>query len=425
MGSGTTAGATLNYPIERLTIAENCAPVLQAAKFFDRWNNGVLTDNRARIYHEDARTVLKLSPKKYDVIISEPSNPWMVGVASVFTREFYQIAASRLKPGGIVAQWFHSYEMDDRNVNVVLRTFGTVFPYMEIWDAGIGDIVMLGSQQPWRSNVEVYRRALESEGPREGLESIGLATPEAILARRMASQRTAFAIAGPGPMQEDPFPFLEYAAPRTFYLRLYTQRLQRFDERTWQMSLAPDEVNNELAKLDPSALQSLFGARYGSINSELARYLGGLLAQHAGRGTAQPVIIDNRAMPCSLQGTNKHFGVFTPPSAATNLFTRQLAASEYGLLSNATNQLAAIDTIQSVLNSLSGYRLESPDWSPAYYTDLAVKASLRASRPGQARAILLRGLQLEPDSDGLQYLARILAREGVLQASDISQAGIK
>ncbi len=123
MGSGITAGATLNYPIDRLTVAENCAPVLRAAELFTRWNNGVLTNSRAHFYHEDARTVLKLSSQKYDVIISEPSNPWMVGVASVFTREFYQIAASRLKPGGIMTQWFHTYEMDDANVDVVLRTF--------------------------------------------------------------------------------------------------------------------------------------------------------------------------------------------------------------------------------------------------------------------------------------------------------------
>ena len=168
MGSGMTAGATLNYPIEHLTVAENCAPVLRAAKLFDRWNNGVLTNSRARIYHEDARTVLKLSPQQYDVIISEPSNPWMVGVASVFTREFYQMAASRLKPGGIMAQWFHNYEMDDRNVNVVLRTFGSVFPNMEIWDVDFGDIVILGSERPWESNPKVYGRAFELEAAAQG-----------------------------------------------------------------------------------------------------------------------------------------------------------------------------------------------------------------------------------------------------------------
>ncbi len=160
MGSGITAGATLNYPIDHLTVAENCAPVLEAAKLFAPWNNGVLTNSRSRIYHEDARTVLKLCPKQYDVIISEPSNPWMIGVASVFTREFYQLAASRLKPGGVMAQWFHNYEMDDRNVNVVLRTFGSVFPNMEIWDVDFGDIVILGSGQPWQSDTDVYHGGL-------------------------------------------------------------------------------------------------------------------------------------------------------------------------------------------------------------------------------------------------------------------------
>ncbi len=85
MGSGMTAGSALGYPIEHLTVAENCGPVLRAVKLFARWNNGVLTNSRVRIYREDARTVLKLSPQKYDVIISEPSNPWMAGVASVFT----------------------------------------------------------------------------------------------------------------------------------------------------------------------------------------------------------------------------------------------------------------------------------------------------------------------------------------------------
>ena len=425
MGSGITAGATLKYPIEHLTVAENCAPVLRAARLFEPWNNGVLTNSRARIYHEDARTVLKLSPKQYDVIISEPSNPWMAGVASVFTREFYELAASRLKPGGIMAQWFHNYEMDDRNVSVVLRTFGTVFSNMEIWDVDFGDIVILGSDRAWRSGAEVYGRAFELKGPRKDLESIGLGTPEAILARRIASQRTACAIAGAGPVQGDGFPFLEYAAPRTFYLRVRSARLQKFDERTWQMDLAAEEANNELAKLEPPALKSIFGLGYGSANEELFHYLGGRFAQHEGRGTAQPVIIDNRAMPCSLQGTNKSFGVYTPASAATNLITRQLAKSEYGLLSDPTNRLAAIDTIENVLNALPGYGWEGADWSPGYYADLGVKASLRASRAGQARAILLRGLELEPNSEQLQYLARILTREGIIQAAGMGRSEIK
>ena len=161
MGSGITAGSTLGYPIEHLTVAENCAPVLRAVRLFDPWNHGVATNSRVRIYREDARTVLKLSPQKYDVIISEPSNPWMVGIGRVFSREFYQLAASRLKPGGIMTQWFHLYEMDDQTLDVVVRTFRAVFPNMEIWDVNDGDIVMLGSDRPWKSDLEAYRRAVQ------------------------------------------------------------------------------------------------------------------------------------------------------------------------------------------------------------------------------------------------------------------------
>src|SRR5207253_4318669 len=96
LGSGITASAFLNYPIDHLTVAENCAPVVRAAKFFAPWNRGVVTNALTRIRLEDARTVLKLDPQKYDVIVSEPSNPWFASIGSVFSREFYGYAAARL-----------------------------------------------------------------------------------------------------------------------------------------------------------------------------------------------------------------------------------------------------------------------------------------------------------------------------------------
>jgi hypothetical protein len=221
-----------------------------------------------RIWHEDARTVLKLHPQAYDVIITEPSNPWTIGVGSVFSQEYYELARSRLRPGGIMAQWFHVYEMHDGIAALVLRTFGSVFPHMEVWDTLGGDIVLLGSLQPWPSEPEAYRRAFAIDGVRSDFESIGIRSPDALLARQIASQRTAFAIAGKGPIQSDLFPVLEYAAPRAFFIGARARLLEEYDERTRQSALAPARKRAVLGQLTPDVVRDLFHT-FGTVNTEL------------------------------------------------------------------------------------------------------------------------------------------------------------
>jgi len=417
MGSGMTAGSALGYPIKHLTVAENCAPVLQAAKLFEPWNHGVLTNDRVRIYREDARTVLKLDAKKYDVIISEPSNPWTVGIGSVFSREFYQLAASRLKPGGIVTQWFHIYEMDDATLNLVLRTFASVFPNMEIWDLGDADVILLGSKQPWKTSPEVYKSTFQLDVPRRELASIGLLTPESVLTRQFASQSTAFAVPGAGPVQSDDHPILEYEAPRAFYMyqrRLGVQQLPEYDERTWQVGLAPPAKNKVLAGLGLTDLIPIFGKGIISGNPQLQSYLDSRF-----HGQSGSLTFGNRVMPCVFKDPTARLLVYQPPSAATNPDIQLLYIADVILRTDPARELEAIESINRILNHVSRYDPQDSDWSPAYYADLAVKASLRLGNAAQAKAILLRGLQLEPDSEELGYLSRILIREGILQSGEV------
>ena len=267
-GSGMTAGTVLGYPIERLDLAENCAPVIQAAPIFGDWNRHVLQDPRTHLWLEDARTVLKLRPQRYDVIITEPSNPWAIGVGSVFSREFYEVAASRLKTGGIMAQWFHLYETQDSLVELVLRTFSSVFPYVEVWDTGVGDIVILGSQQPWPSGPEVFRQGFAIQRVRTDMQMIDMHSPEALMARQLASQQTGFAIAGPGPVQSDLFPILEYEAPRAFYLGTGSSVLDHFDERTYQQLLAPADKRELLHSFNNVNAQIIF-SDFSTVNGQL------------------------------------------------------------------------------------------------------------------------------------------------------------
>jgi predicted membrane-bound spermidine synthase len=280
LGSGMTAAAALAYPVNRVVVAENCEPVVRAAKLFGGWNRHVLSDPRTRLCHEDARTVLKLNPQLYDAIITEPSNPWTVGVGSVFSREFYELAAGRLKPGGIMAQWFHLYETQDEIVDLVLRTFSSVFPHVEIWDTGSGDIILLGSLRSWRTGPEVFRRGFAIDRVRSDMEMIDLHSPEALLARQLASQRTAFAIAGKGPIQSDLFPILEYAAPRAFYIGAGSRMLDRYDERTRQQLLAPPEKRAALQSLPTNDAQLIFSS-FLTVNRDLWRSLFGTAPHEA------------------------------------------------------------------------------------------------------------------------------------------------
>jgi predicted membrane-bound spermidine synthase len=404
LGSGITGGAVLGHPIEHLTIAENCEPVVRAAKFFEKWNSGVLTDKRTTIRIEDARTVLKLGPQLYDVIITQPSNPWMAGVGSVFSREYYELGASRLKEGGIMAQWFHLYDMHDGIVSLVLRTFGTVFPHVEVWDCGAGDLVLLGSKQPWPATTAHYQKFFDRERPRKDLANIGLQSIDALLARQFASQRTGFAITGRGPIQSDLFPVLEYEAPKAFYLAITASTLAEFDERTWQMEIAPAEKQSALAKLNTDQLRRIF-ANYWTINTNLQSYLVWRLRNENLPGaTAEPV--DLRAVPCAFRPSDAPLMRPAAPPGATEEFRQLLTA--IALLEPASGRKSeGVALIESLLRQ----RQPSSGWSAPHFAALAARTSLASGNASKARSLLELGLKDSPDDPQLHYLARIIERE--------------
>ncbi len=409
-GSGITAGAVLGHPIEQLTIAENCEPVVRAGKFFEPWNRGVLTNPRARIWNEDARTLLKLSPQKYDVIISEPSNPWMVGVGSVFSQEFYRLAGSRLTEGGVMAQWFHLYEMHDGIVALVLNTFRSVFPYMEVWDADKGDIILLGSMRPWAATPEEYRKVFARPAPRQDLEEIGLKTPETIWVRQLASQRTGFAIADENAaLQSDEFPVLEYEAPRAFYLGKGSPLLFQYDERIPQVELAPADKRSGLGRLDKDLLRSVF-AQFSTINPELQNQLAVRLNPNLSPARLEMYLAENPLpsifFPATGTGTNQ----VRPPVGASAELQRLFEAES--LLRNPirwSEGVALIETVLRARQSKSGPAVL--DWSPQAAAALAAKTALKQGAVQSAKNVLLLGMQLEPEAAELRYLARIVARE--------------
>lgn len=394
-GSGITAGATLGHPIESVTIAENCKPVLEAAKFFETWNRGALTNSRARVRNEDARTVLKLSPQNYDVIISEPSNPWVAGIGSVFSREFYQLCSSRLSEGGIMAQWFHIYEMHDGIVELVIRTFCEVFPNVELWDTEGGDVILLGSNQPWESTPAVFQKTYERAQPRADLEEIGLKTPLSVLARQIASQRTAWAIAGEGPIQSDEYPVLEYAAPKAFFMGKSAERIFAFDERTRQAALAPEVKRRTLRALPDAILHSAF-IEYSTGNAELLRYLK-WRAQRVGPGQPHPVYEPEALLPI----------IFRPTTSFPLDLADPLHRAEASIVTGAGDWQAPVKFIAAELEkNAASLGAEKT----AHLSAVIAKAALANGQPEPARQYVGLGLLQKLDDPELNYLKRILDR---------------
>ncbi|PYJ07613.1 MAG: hypothetical protein DME25_03445, partial [Verrucomicrobia bacterium] len=229
------------------------------------------------------------------------------------------------------------YEMHDGIVELVLRTFSSAFPFVEIWDAGNGDIILLGSVQPWPSNAASYRRSFDIPGVRSDLAKIGISSPELLWARQMASQRTAFAIAGDGPVQSDLFPVLEYAAPRAFYIGVTAKSFQNYDERTRQVGLAPADKIAALKSLSPSETLALF-VSFSTVNKELFDTLA-----DRGEGANAPCVFQKRR-PVVPEG----------PKETDSTLERAKAALNAGDLTQSA-QLAALAVKENQTDPVAGY----------------------------------------------------------------------
>ena len=149
LGSGITAGTlATNESIRDLTILEISDEVVEASALFVTENYGVLKNPKVNLVTADARNFLMASSKNYDLIISEPSNPWITGISNLFTDEFFKLAKSRLNPGGVMTQWFHTYGMSNADLKSVLNTFNKNFNHVSVWSPLFEDFVIIGSDQP-------------------------------------------------------------------------------------------------------------------------------------------------------------------------------------------------------------------------------------------------------------------------------------
>jgi spermidine synthase len=249
MGSGITAGAVARHPIERLDVVEIEPAVVEATRFFAHIHRGVLQDARVRVFIADGRNYLLTTPERYDVIISEPSNPWIGGLASLFSREFFEHARHRLRPDGSMLQWVQGYRMFPDDLRMVVNTFRAAFPNTTVWHTGGGDFLLLGTVAAHPIDLgEVQARYERSPGIAADLGSLGVQAGPAILGYAMLNERDAMGYsAGAGLNTDDRLP-LEFSAPRALYVRTTGENLRLMQRsRTGEL---PDLTPESMKQLD-------------------------------------------------------------------------------------------------------------------------------------------------------------------------------
>jgi spermidine synthase len=220
MGSGLTAHVMLSTPqLDRLDTIEIEAQMVQAAQGFGERVHNTFSDPRSHVFLEDAKAFFSTRHASYDIIVSEPSNPWVSGVASLFSVEFYGRVREHLAPDGVFVQWLQLYETDMDLVASIMKALSSRFSDYVVYDVNDSDLVILARKEGRLPplSAEVIRQP----GLKKELQRIGAVELRDLEARRIGDKRTLdplFQSFG-APLNSDYFPFVDQRAAHARFLQ--------------------------------------------------------------------------------------------------------------------------------------------------------------------------------------------------------------
>jgi spermidine synthase len=215
IGTGLTMHALLqDLSLEVVETVEIEAAMAEAARGFAPRNNAAFLDPRGKIWIDDAKTFFATRNRRYDILISEPSNPWVSGVSSLFTREFYQRIRGHLNAGGILVQWFQLYEIDPSLLASVMRALSEALPHYVVFAPSDHDVLIIASASP----IPLPAKAAVFEHPSlaKELRAVHVLGPGDLDARYLGDRATLdplFASYGM-PANSDYYPILDLNAAK-------------------------------------------------------------------------------------------------------------------------------------------------------------------------------------------------------------------
>jgi spermidine synthase len=239
LGTGSTAGWLASIPsMERVDVVELEEVILHAADVCSPVNQNVLKNPKVHIHIGDARETLLAGREKYDVIFSEPSNPYRAGIASLFTKDFYEAVVGRVAEGGFFIQWAQLYDVDAEAVQTVFATVGSVFPNVDTWHTQGRDIVLIATQKPVVLNITQMRERVQAEPFRSALiNAWRVDSVEGVLGHYLVNDRLARTCLESGaPISTDDRNHLEFGFARS---------VGRGVVRPWEMEIRTLALENK------------------------------------------------------------------------------------------------------------------------------------------------------------------------------------
>lgn len=237
-GSGMTSHLLLGSPnVRRLATIEIEPEMIRASRAFYPANRRVFDDPRATFVLDDAKSYFAASGRRFDLILSEPSNPWVSGVSGLFTTEFYRRVRTHLAHGGVFGQWLHLYELDDSLATQVLAALDQNFQSYEIFFTSNADILIVASDS--RELPAPDWSVVDFPGLAEDLRRSVPLTPEALEATRLAGRQLLHPyLATQVAPNSDYYPALDLGAERTRYLKDNAEGLSGFGEGRFDIAAA-------------------------------------------------------------------------------------------------------------------------------------------------------------------------------------------
>ncbi|MBZ9785640.1 fused MFS/spermidine synthase [Pseudomonas sp. REP124] len=210
-GTGITAGALTRYPgLEHRVVAELLPSVVKAAPLF-KGNFNAAADPGVDVRLRDGRQELLRNPQRYDLITLEPPPPSAAGVVNLYSRDFYQLAASRLQKQGLVAQWLPLPTQNIDDSRSLVRSFLDVFPYANVWTSEFHEMLLVGSLDPIELDAAKIGARFQQDSVRGTLQDVGIGSAAALLATWVTDREGLERFAADAPAVTDDQPRIEYA----------------------------------------------------------------------------------------------------------------------------------------------------------------------------------------------------------------------